>query len=116
MVSSPKLVELGPLHGSRSLGVFLDVPARGEGRPQRAEERPSVGVVEGAKHRLDGLGGLLSLVKRNTAAVTVSGLPTNSDRFALTGTGGVPRGCRQCRGTGAFQPSRNHGRSCPAHP
>ncbi len=115
MVSSLNLVELDPLHGSGSLGVFLDVSAGSEGRPQRAEERASVGMVEGAKHGLDGLGGLLSLVKGNTAALR-SMACRKTGIVALTGTSGVPRGCRQCRGTGAFQPSRNHGRSCPAHP
>lgn len=63
---------LSPPHGTRLVRVLLYVLAGVESRPERAHEGMVITVVEVSEKRLDGPGGLLSVVEGDAAGATVS--------------------------------------------
>lgn len=63
---------LSPLQRTGHRGVCLDILALREGRPQLADEGALLAVVQVAQQRLDGLGGLLSLIEGDSPVGGVS--------------------------------------------
>lgn len=61
---------LVPSHDTRHLGLLLNVLAVAEDRPELTVEGALVLVVQVAKHGLDGLGSILSVVEGNATGNT----------------------------------------------
>lgn len=63
------LLEIGPAHGARDVGVLLNVLARRKDLPQLAQEGPVVAVIQLSELGLDSVGRLLCAVERDAASL-----------------------------------------------
>lgn len=86
---------LYPLERSRNRFIDIDKFTFCEIRPKLTQEGSVISMVQVAQDRLQGLGGLLSIVKRDATARLKSVINVNALLIVLlTGTNGEQRGAQ----------------------